>query len=328
MPTDINIVVTCTKRKLLPVPERLELRGCSGRSTRERANRWTRRLASAESSLTPANAVYAGDHWATVRSFPEAAAKGGLRARIWVLSAGYGLIAWDAPIMAYSATFSADHPDSVCSSGLGQSPVVARNSWWEALSEWDGPQADTPRTLTELAQEDSKTPLLVVASNVYLSAIQPDLLRARDLLRTPDLLSVVSAGCDTLGQLTDHLVPADARLKHLVGGGMQSLNVRIARKILEEARRWSPRRATLTKRYKGLLSRQRDFVQPQRTPMSDEEIRAYVLKALDENPKITRSPLLRRLRDSGKACEQKRFGSLFVEVAADFQNAQGKVLNG
>ena len=316
MSAHINVVVTCTKRKLLPVAERLEFRGCSGRSTRERAKRWIGRLASTKSESTPAHAVYAGDHWATVRSFPEAARKGGLRPKIWILSAGYGLIAWDAPIKAYSATFSADHPDSVCPSPPGQPPVVARNSWWEALSAWEGPQPGAPRTLTELAQSDPKTPLLVVASNVYLSAVQPDLMGARNALKTHDLLSIVSAGCDTLGQLTDHLIPADARLKHLLGGGMQSLNVRIARKILGESDRWAPRCATLTKRFKGLLSRQKDFVQPQRTPMSDGEVRTYVRKALKKNPTLTRSPLLRLLRDSGRACEQKRFGGLFLEAAA------------
>jgi hypothetical protein len=48
--------------------------------------------------------------------------------------------------------------------------------------------------------------------------------------------------------------------------------------------------------------------------MSDDDVRRFVQKAMRKNGSVTQSGLLRELRDSGKACEQGRFRTLFKEV--------------
>ena len=57
---------------------------------------------------------------------------------------------------------------------------------------------------------------------------------------------------------------------------------------------------------------------PQRKPVSDEDVREYVRKALRENAKSRHTTLLRLYRESGYACEQKRFGRLFKEVEQSY----------
>jgi hypothetical protein len=53
-----------------------------------------------------------------------------------------------------------------------------------------------------------------------------------------------------------------------------------------------------------------------RTPLSDDEVRLYIRAALAENPGVRPTPLLARLRRSGRACEHGRFRKLFLEVEA------------
>ena len=65
--------------------------------------------------------------------------------------------------------------------------------------------------------------------------------------------------------------------------------------------------------YAKLLAKQPDIPRYDRSPMSDEEIRHFIVLQL-ENEQLSRTPLLRRLRDSGRACEQSRFASLYRKV--------------
>jgi hypothetical protein len=43
---------------------------------------------------------------------------------------------------------------------------------------------------------------------------------------------------------------------------------------------------------------------------------AFVKSALKASPRLTHTPALRMWRESGRACEQKRFRRLFQEVAS------------
>jgi hypothetical protein len=46
----------------------------------------------------------------------------------------------------------------------------------------------------------------------------------------------------------------------------------------------------------------------------DEEIKAFISEVLRHNPDASASPLLRRWRGDGRACEQGRFRDLYREV--------------
>jgi hypothetical protein len=53
---------------------------------------------------------------------------------------------------------------------------------------------------------------------------------------------------------------------------------------------------------------------PARKAVTDEDVRVFVRNALRANPQARHTTLLREYRESGYACEQKRFGRLFKEV--------------
>jgi hypothetical protein len=140
-----------------------------------------------------------------------------------------------------------------------------------------------------------------------------DLKRGVSQLNDPDLLSIVSSGIRSIDGLDANLVPCDARLQALMGGARRSLNTRLAATILRDSRR-PPRASELSRKYGRLLEEQPPLEKFDRQPMSDEDIKAFIRTKLRSNSSLRHTPLLRMLRDSDKACEQKRFAMLYREV--------------
>jgi len=99
-----------------------------------------------------------------------------------------------------------------------------------------------------------------------------------------------------------------------VGGVRRSLNVRLASKIVSEARD-VPTLDGLKRKLRRLLAKQPDLPVYNRKPMSDDEVRKFILKGIRRHKKASHTPMLRELRDAGYACEQKRFAGLFREVS-------------
>jgi hypothetical protein len=74
------------------------LRTVKAASIQERGEVWLNRLRSCNAQQLKAEQLYSGDHWSVVRSLAAVAHASGLRAKIWISSAGYGLISPGAPI--------------------------------------------------------------------------------------------------------------------------------------------------------------------------------------------------------------------------------------
>ncbi len=307
----VNIVVTCTKAKTTSPARECELRSVPKGTVCERAAEWHRRLRKHASEAVSVEDLYAGDHWRIARDLCSSRFK----IRTWVCSAGYGLIRLDDRITPYSATFSAKHPDSVC---RGVSDIEGRgllSRWWNCLASSLGPSQEAPRSLTELVEAFPRSPLIVVAPERYLDAVQVDLTVAAARLADPEFLMIVSAGTKTLGELDRFLIPCDARLQPLVGGIRRTLNIRIARRIVTESRS-VPRLADLQRSYGKLLEKQPPLQVYDRRPMTDAQVRAYIRKELKRADQA-HTPLLRKLRDQGSACEYSRFSALYEQVRGE-----------
>ena len=64
-----------------------------------------------------------------------------------------------------------------------------------------------------------------------------------------------------------------------------------------------------------LLAAAPALVKHERRQVSDNELREYIGQSLIRTPRPAASRLLRELRDSGLACEQKRFGRIYTQVS-------------
>ena len=301
----INLIVTCTKDKRMTVTDDCQLRNVRSIGLSPRVRDWCSRLSN-EKSRVPVRDLYSGDHWAVAREIRSSR----FTVNTYVCSAGYGLIGIDDFIVPYAATFSRKHPDSIWSQDEN---AITSCEWWKKICGWKGLPGFGSRSITELAAEQPKTPMMVVASENYLKAIKEDLEKARDSLASTDLMMIVSTGTRQLGELSENLIPCDARLQSAVGGIRRSLNVRVARKLISDARSL-PTLESLSSKMKRLLASQPDLPVYDRQSATDEEVRSFILSYIRVNKNAAHTHLLRTFRSDGFACEQKRFSKLFQEV--------------
>lgn len=313
----VNIVVTCTSRKTRDPLARFRVSNLREKTIENRALNWIDRLRTNGNSQITASALYCGEYWSVVRSLPFAARTSGVRTNIWICSAGYGLISPQSQICSYSATFAPYERDSVTRGFDADARKVAAQRWWRSISEWSGPRVNEPRSLTAIARRHPNVPLLIVASPDYLYAIEQDLTGAAAALSRPDLLLIVSAGMRTFGKLTDHLLPCDARLQSCLGGTRGTLNIRIARRLLQYMGRGNIGLDRQKAQLRRLLGQQPPIQQYHRRTVTDEQVRKFIRFELNRNSSASRSLLLKKFRSSGRACEQSRFADLYTEMVID-----------
>lgn len=308
----VNVVVTCTKDKKFAVSDECKLRNVPGSVVKDRLSEWKTRLARHRRDRVPVKDLYAGDHWANVRSFGSSH----FDLDIWVCSAGYGLVRYEDVVTPYAATFSSKHPDSVAAGLREEELAEAAKQWWTSTTKWKAHFQGRPRSLSTLMAEYPRRSLLVVTSKTYLNAIHDDLVSGIGELRDPSQLSIVCAGVQNLEGLQQHLVPCDARFQKMIGGARRSLNTRLAKKIIAESRT-PPMSDKLSRRYRKLLESQPPIDRYDREPMSDDEVKNFIREQLVRDLSLKHTPLLRLLRETNRACEQKRFAALYRQVSEE-----------
>ena len=308
----VNIIVTCTKQKMLEPPDGLQLRNVTGRTVSDRARRWVAVLQKSREPQISAMDLYAGDHWSVARDL-QALGTASREIRVWVISAGYGLVSIDQAMCPYSATFSNPHPDSVILADRDEPHSSQKAAWWNAVTAapW---KRRTVTSLSDLASSMPESPMIIAASKNYLDAVYDDLLAATHRLPRTGMVTVISAGTNRLGELSGNLVPADARLQHYVGGIRRSLNIRLTRHVLQQTKRGSISFGRVHGLLGSMLKEAPDLQKFDRTPMSDGEIKKFIANVMKNRVKISHTPLLREFRANGNACEQKRFRKLFQKV--------------
>lgn len=312
MAKSINVVVTCANRKTVPAESDLEIRTLKAKGTTNRAQHWIRRLsARSRSAAIVADALYCGEHWSVVRSIPAVAERAGRSPRIWICSAGYGLISSQSRVHSYSATFAPSDVNSVTNGSQGRDRREAANKWWTKLAQWKGPSPQSVRTFSKLARKHPNDPLLVVASRDYLLAVEDDLKNAAKELRSPSLLMLISAGTRQLGTLSAHLLPCDARLQRCLGGTRVSLNARIARHLIGNSTA-SKIDVSSAKGYLATLLRaQPHIVGHPRIRSTNAEVKRFIKQEVTAGRVTSPTKMLGRFRATGRACEQSRFGHLY-----------------
>jgi len=303
----LHVVVTCANRKRQAVPSQQRLGGLREHRPGLRFAAWTRRVANGVTTI-PAIDLYGGEHWQIARDLPATA---GQPAELWVCSAGYGLIPAAAPIRPYAATFAAGEKDSVGSS------VAELRDWWKRLSQWPGPAADQPRSFADLARRDPDATIVCVLSEAYQRACSADLRDAAAHLADDEQLSVIGPA-GRCAHIDDLIVPVTARLRPVVGGSLQALNVRAAAYVLATAAAEAIdlRRSQLRTLVARAVAQAPEDTsrRPAGRRLTDDDVRAYIRAQLADGP-ATATRLLRLLRDSGLSCEQARFKQLFTEEA-------------
>lgn len=297
----VHVLVTCTNRKSVSVPSALHLDSVPGRAPVQRSREWIRRLIDLDDvPMVAADRLYVGEHWKVSRSLATAH-----RTKLWVCSAGYGLIPAEARVRPYAASFSGQ-VDRVPGGSDG-----ARD-WWQALAAWEGPAPGQPRTVQLLAAKEPAACFIVALSAPYLDACRDDIAAAARVVTDPRRFMLISVGARYSGPLANLMVPADARLQTFVGGTRQALNARIADHLLSVG---IADRTRAHQYLAELLAKQPPIAKYERKQLSDQEVSEMIVHRLAQVPGMSASRMLRELRDAGYACEQSRFAQLHRMVS-------------
>jgi hypothetical protein len=252
-----------------------------------------------------------------VRELPNLSAQAGVAIRVWVASAGYGLVPESACIRPYSATFRGRVADSVVRESDQRRGYRAK-MWWEALGRKRALGWQAPRRISALARRDPDARIVVIGSSGYISAMEDDLVGVLDAHGSSERLVIISGeprGCRS--ELHASWIESGARLQAKVGGSLPALHARVARQILHEARQFGLEASALKARWARISERSPEMMKPVRVPATDDDVKSFIRDALRREPTLKHTRLLREFRTAGRACEQSRFRDLFEQVAQE-----------
>lgn len=310
----INLVVSCSKRKRFNNNAAPSIRQIKNLAPEDRFSEWIDILQSCMDPPQLAESVYIGDHWSVARGLVANCNQTGKNLQLWVCSAGYGLISSRCKIIPYNATFLRRCDVSVSQDDSYEDFTKSNQFWWNRLSKWEGPALGQPRSIAELARTFPKCPLMVVGSRDYMEALYPDLQETLKNLIDPSLLIIISTELRNLAGLNSNIIPCDSRMQPLLGGALVSINIRMAKRIIEENEYDYLKAHILVQKYKHLLNLLPPLSTPKRIISDNYTVTEFIVESLRLNPNCTHSALLKRYRETGFACEQSRFRKLFLEV--------------
>jgi len=298
--------------KSLPVPNDLNMGSLGKMSPKNRGKEWMSRLDAYKGEKRTPIKLYAGGHWSEFRKFLESPQSSNLRS--FVISAGYGLITAETSsnelLAPYAATFTNGQTDSVAT-GSASNRLIENRSWWEQLCSWHPEGSGPTRSLHQSMKAMPDSVHLLAISSSYLDAIFTDLTLAKGELSYPNNLIIVSTPKKMYGDINDNIVPTSANLQTCLGGGLLSLNVRLAIAIYQEFAQsnFSPLTAREFAQNLQLNARAREI--PKRNKATDMEVNSFIMKSLSAHKSQSYTPLLQSFRKSGRACEVKRFRDIF-----------------
>ena len=299
-------VVPCTDSKFGSVPG-VAIRDLDPVVPRDEfAAQWLNRI-STTSPHGKANDLYKGPGWAASLSLVDALQATRAEVEWRILSAGYGLLHPETQVTRYSATFLAGHPDSVPGVGIDAAAAV---DWWALINRLRG---ESQPLLTLAKRADG---LLVAASASYVDAVTPEILAAARHVPTV----VFCSGRPRDPAVTDLAPQFDRRLREgidpFVRGGDVGFNQRVATRVVEVLGTAAVDRGRVDEVLAEAMDREGP-VRHGRQVANDAMVMAFIEAALMSDPSVSRTALLRRWREGGRACEQRRFGVLYERVVAE-----------
>jgi hypothetical protein len=313
----LHLIVNCTKSKSLPVSNLLMVRSIKDGFIEDACSTWLKRISHNTQNFIKALDLYAGGFWKVVKSIDSLGKDLGVSVKIWVCSGGYGLISGQSMISPYSATFTDNHLDSISRFKLRHTNQNPKTIWWNQISEWEGPDKAEHRKISDLIEKNEGSPIWMVISNEYLKAISSDLNLLNQNKVNLDCFALFSTGLQSFEGFDDNIIPFDARFQKVLGGSMGSLNIRIAKKALENIKIIGSQTNKIKRFFLSEMNSIPRYVSLKRKPKNDREVADFIRNTLVYEPNMNFTPLLRLFRDSGFACEYSRFFKIYSHVKGE-----------
>lgn len=300
MGTDFIVVTNCTARKRVGIP--LVRFVPKGESIRQIAEDWRIAL-QAQPTRLQAGRLYVGRSILEARKICQ-----DLDARLFIVSAGIGLVESDEPIPGYDMSASGNKTElAVTLTRHG----ATKADWWHLLASGKG--------LAWLLREHPNATVLVSLPSEYLDMVREDL----DAIPPSDLSRVwvftSPAGQKKVGQVPELAVlPYDERLESIIGhaGTRSDFPQRALKHFVSALAAHLLPIGEASLAVSAALGDVQHKATPKRKRQNDLEIRELIRQAWD-NFGGSSTKILRHLRDKELvACEQGRFSKLRRQVEA------------
>jgi len=295
------LLVTCSARKRIPIHPQLQLRSISSGDPLARLEEWKSRLVSVEAASVPAVALYAGDHWSAARLAIDHARAWNPKSQLWVMSAGYGIVAGEVLVKSYSATFARGQ-DSVFRRGSTDDRRGVISAWWKGLPH--------ESTVENLLSDPSEPVMLIAGGSDYIEALRVEIEAAAADANRLNRLFVISAGSRDIAGL----LPVRGSHSGAVGGSLASLNARILAYLMRSANEHGFARPEMEAMLRSLDGSAACVTA--RASASDGEIMSAISALRAGRPALSYTSALRALRSQDLACERLRFKALWLQATA------------
>ncbi len=229
-----------------------------------------------------------------------------LDCRLYVISAGLGLVAGETQTPAYGLTVKPNAPESVQAKVQGSFSAAG---WFAEML------AGSCSTGWADVFGRGHGPVLVALTRAYAEMVGPSLADLPQ--RHVDRLRLFGAGLQSVlpERLHAAIIPYDGRLDTIFPGTKSDFAQRAMVHYAEKVAHQSADRDYANRLLSEALAKVNHPVRPVRQTAQDGNLLALIKTRL--TPKASASRLLRQLRDEdGIACEQGRFARLFREAKA------------
>jgi len=294
-----TVVTICTRRKKTDAVREATAVSLPVGTQSKVGAAWLKRLESLGETAA-AEDIYAGRGFAIAREAAEA-----LAGRLFIASAGLGLVPSSRKIPAYGLTVSPSDPDSVANRISGQ---LDSADWFEAMLK--GPYSDT---WSKVANAGSGR-ILLALTNSYAAMIGPSLAALPAATRERLRFFGPSLGEFLPPSLKANVCPHDSRIDTIMPGTKSDLPQRC---LLHFAQVVGGRPGNCESDFAKITASLKGVRRPAR-PVRPRQTDQQILKLINAHVKAG-SGMVKTLRairhDHGVACEQGRFTRLYRLVA-------------
>ncbi|MCK1066352.1 hypothetical protein OCJ35_01415 [Pluralibacter gergoviae] len=309
--SNINLITTCTNGKHYGIGDILSLsQFSSGRiSSGMLMNSWCNALNEAISTSVTVcvEDLYKGGHWATAKKILN-----DYPIDLWVISAGLGLLHYKDNVVPYKATFAVGYDESI---PLYSQEYVGKSfhrTWWKEITNRSIFKSKHPTSIVELMKKKKKDYYIICGSPDYINAIELDVINGLEYLVDAKKQLLIITSKKINDRLIAYLFKTNQNMAQWLGCNMLMLNISVAKYLVMEF---------TSKQLNNLNELSQKLVEElQKLPerkvkkgvrRNSEEVKAFILTLMEQNPGISATYALREFRDSGNSFEEKRFRAEF-----------------
>jgi len=208
--SDIILITTCANQKHLEIPESLYFRNTPEDITQ---SSWDDLIKNTPYPTLKAIDLYKGALWKQVKSIYESP----LLDKLYIISAGYGILKPTDEIKPYSIGFRQDSFDAVQTRGYSS------QEWWDGLK--------SNINLKEIIESNPNKKVILYGSNAYMRAISNEV---KPLLGSPNLF-IVSPDTNSK-DFNPFLIKPPLKMRYILGGNTVTVTINCIKYLIENSK--------------------------------------------------------------------------------------------